>query len=178
MADFKTAFDLMIGHEGGYVNDPDDPGGETYKGVSRKNWSKWPGWITIDILKRQAGFPANLDRDNELQELVMDFYRVNFWDKIQGDQIGNQEIAGTVFDFAVNAGVSTAISLAQFTAGVKSDGITGKNTLAALNGVKMDFFLAAYTVAKIARYVNIVKKRPSSRKYFYGWVLRALEVTP
>lgn len=178
MADFNQAYKKMITHEGGYVNDPDDPGGETYKGVSRKNWGTWEGWVTIDLLKRQPGFPASLDRDSELQEQIKDFYRTNFWNKIQGDKIENQAIAENIFDFGVNAGISTAISIAQLTIGVKPDGINGNNTLTALNAVKMDFFLAAYTVAKIARYVNIVKKRPMSRKYFYGWVLRALEVTP
>ena len=78
MANFKNAFDLMISHEGGYVNDPDDPGGETYKGVARKIFSKWEGWSRIDMLKRQSGFPANLDRDPELQEAIEDFYEVQF----------------------------------------------------------------------------------------------------
>ena len=56
MADFNQAFQLVIAHEGGYVNDPDDPGGETYKGVARKIHSKWEGWQNIDILKRQPDF--------------------------------------------------------------------------------------------------------------------------
>lgn len=174
MADFNKAFELMIAREGGYVNDPDDPGGETYKGVARKMWSKWDGWIIIDSLKRQSGFPANLDKDNDLQFEVKDFYRVNFWDKIQGDKIENQDIAESVFDFGVNTGTGTSVSLAQLVVGVKSDGIIGQNTLSALNAIEPPFFLSAFTVAKIARYVNIVKKRPTSRKYFYGWVLRAL----
>ena len=62
MADFTQAFQLMIVHEGGYVNDPDDPGGETYKGVARKIFSKWDGWTKVDTLKRQANFPANLEQ--------------------------------------------------------------------------------------------------------------------
>ena len=174
MADFTKAFQLMIAHEGGYVNDPDDPGGETYKGVARKIFSKWEGWSKIDLLKRQSDFPGNLDRDAEIQEAVSHFYQVNFWDKLKGDQIVNQEIANSIFDFGVNAGVSTSASLAQMVAGADSDGVIGANTITAINNFDPDHFLAAFTVAKIARYVNIVKKRPTSRKYFYGWVLRAL----
>jgi lysozyme family protein len=174
MADFTQAFQLMIAHEGGYGNDPDDPGGETYKGVARKIFSKWDGWTKVDILKRQTGFPANLDKDPELQQNVSDFYRVTFWDKMNGDQITNQDIANSIFDFGVNAGSGTSSTLAQMVVGAKSDGVIGPDSISAINNFDPDHFLASFTVAKIARYVNIVKKRPTSRKYFYGWVIRAL----
>lgn len=174
MADFTQAFQLMITHEGGYVNDPDDPGGETYKGVARKIFSKWSGWQNVDMLRRQPGFPANLDKDPELQEAVSDFYRINFWDKIKGDDILDQDVAESIFDFGVNAGVSTTASLAQLVIKAETDGVIGPESIATINNFNKDHFLAAFTVAKIARYANIVKKRPTSRKYFYGWVLRAL----
>ncbi len=174
MAEFSKAFQLMIAHEGGYVNDPDDPGGETYKGVARKIFSKWEGWTKIDILKRQSDFPANLDRDTEIQEAVSHFYQVNFWDKMNGDQITNQEIANSIFDFGVNAGVSASASLAQMVIGTTADGVIGPQSITSLNSFNADHFLASFTVAKIARYISIVKKRPTSRKYFYGWVCRAL----
>lgn len=174
MADFNKAFQLTIAHEGGYVNDPDDPGGETYKGVARKIHSKWDGWTTIDMLKRQAGFPGNLDKDTELQEAIADFYRINFWDRVKGDNITDQKVAESIFDFAVNAGTSTSSVLAQMVIGTNADGVIGQESIAKINAFDTDHFLAAFTVAKIARYVNIVKKRPTSRKYFYGWILRAL----
>jgi lysozyme family protein len=174
MADFTKAFQLMIAHEGGYVNDPDDPGGETYKGVARKIFSKWNGWTTVDMLKRQPGFPSNLDKDAELQESVSDFYRVTFWDQMKGDQITDQAVATSIFDFGVNAGMGTSASLAQMVVGAKTDGVIGPKSVTSLNAFNNEHFLAAFTVAKIARYVNIVKKRPTSQKYFYGWVLRSL----
>lgn len=174
MANFKTAFDLMIGHEGGYGNDPDDPGGETYKGVARKMHSKWIGWHMIDLLKRQAGFPANLDTHIELQSEIKQFYEVKFWDTMKGDQVTSQEVANSIFDFGVNAGVRTSISLAQLVVGAKTDGVIGPLSIAAINTFDSEHFLAAFTVAKIARYISIVKKRPTSRKYFYGWICRAL----
>jgi lysozyme family protein len=174
MADFTRAFQLVIANEGGYVNDPDDPGGETYKGVARKIFSKWEGWTKIDLLKRQPGFPGNLDKDVELQHDVEEFFRVNFWDKINGDQIASQKMAESIFDFGVNAGVGTSAALAQMVVSADVDGVIGKNTVAKLNVFIPEHFLAAFTVAKIARYINIVKKRPASRKYFYGWICRAL----
>lgn len=174
MADFNKAFQLMIAHEGGYVNDPDDPGGETYKGVARKIYSKWDGWTKIDILKTQAGFPATLDKDEELQQDIARFYEVTFWDKMNGDQLTNQEVANSIFDFGVNAGMGTSVSLAQMVVGADSDGVIGPKSVENINNFDPEHFIAAFTVAKIARYVNIVKKRPTSRKYFYGWILRAL----
>lgn len=174
MAEFKIALLKVLSHEGGYGNDPEDPGGETYSGVARKMHSKWDGWTTIDMLKRASGFPANLDKDADLQEDITNFYRINFWDKINGDKIDNQFVAESIFDFAVNGGVRTSASLAQMVVGVKSDGVIGKDSIAAINAFDPEYFLSAFTVAKIARYVNIVKKRPVSRKYFYGWVVRAL----
>lgn len=174
MAEFKIALPLILDREGGYGNDPDDVGGETYKGVARKMHSKWDGWAIIDTLKRQSGFSSNLDKDLELQQSIEDFYRINFWDRINGDQITDQSVANSIMDFAVNAGVSTSASLAQLVIGVKSDGVIGKDSIAAINEFDVDHFLAAFTVAKIARYVTIVKKRPTSRKFFYGWVIRAL----
>lgn len=175
MADFKTAFDLMIAHEGGYVNDPDDPGGETYKGVARKMHSKWLGWMIIDLLKKQSGFPANLDTHAELQGEISKFYESQFWDKMEGDEIANQEVANCIFDFGVNAGIVTSASLSQMVIGAKTDGVIGPQSIAAINAFNPSHFLAAFTVAKIARYITIVKKRPTSRKYFYGWICRALE---
>ena len=174
MADFTKAFQLMIAHEGGYVNDPDDPGGETYKGVARKIHSKWTGWTTVDMLKRQSDFPANLDKDADLQEAVSDFYRLTFWDKMKGDDILDQQVAESIFDFGVNAGVGTSASLAQMVIGATTDGVIGPQSITSLNTFNADHFLASFAVAKIARYISIVKKRPTSRKYFYGWVCRAL----
>jgi lysozyme family protein len=174
MALFETALQKVLAHEGGYVNDPDDPGGETYKGIARKLNSKWDGWVRVDMAKTQTGFPGNLEKDNELQDEVSRFYQVNYWDTLRADQLENQLVADSIFDFAVNAGVRTSASLAQLVIEATPDGIIGSATLEKLNAFDPDHFLAAFTVAKIARYISIIKKRPASKKYLYGWVCRAL----
>jgi lysozyme family protein len=115
-----------------------------------------------------------LEQDVELQQRISDFYRVTFWDKMNGDRFEKQEVADSIFDFGVNAGLATSVSLAQLVVGAQADGILGPRSLDAINTFNADHFLAAFTVAKIARYITIVKKRPTSRKYFYGWVCRAL----
>jgi len=174
MGNFDLAFEKVLQHEGGYVNDPNDPGGETYKGVSRKMWSSWSGWTNVDLARRMPAFPANLENDGDLQQKIQDFYRINFWDKMNGNNIENQVVANSIFDFAVNAGVQTTVNLVQMIIGVNPDGVIGNESLQKLNAFDVDYFLAAFIAAKIARYINIVKKRPASQKYFYGWVCRAL----
>lgn len=174
MAEFSIAYNHVLVNEGGYVNDPDDPGGETYRGVTRTNFPRWDGWKTVDLLKQKSGFPKNLDADKELQKMVKSFYDKNFWRKIKGNDIIDQDVATSIFDFAVNAGIKTSATLAQTVVGATADGIIGPKSIAAINAFNPAHFLAAFTVSKIARYVHIVEKRPTSRKYFYGWVRRAL----
>jgi lysozyme family protein len=174
MSNFQVAYQRVLKNEGGYSFDPADPGGETYKGIARNINSKWDGWVLIDLQKKKAGFPASLDANVDLQEKIEHFYRANYWDRLQADKITDDSIATSIFDFAVNAGVGTSASLAQLVIGTNADGVIGDESIAKINTFDPDHFLAAFTVAKIARYISIVKKRPASQKYFYGWVRRAL----
>lgn len=175
MADFNAAFAETMKAEGGYVNDPDDPGGETYMGIARKRNPKWDGWVNIDILKTKNNFPKNLDNDKEIQDKVKQLYEVNYWDKVLGDQITDQDVAESIFDFAVNAGPRTSSKLAQIAVGAKVDGVIGPNTLKLINAEDKKTFLAVFALAKISRYVHICEANKTSRKYFFGWVRRALE---
>ena len=165
MADFRKALEHVLSNEGGYVNDPDDPGGETYKGIARKMNPQWKGWPLID--KRDFTNPL-------LADLVASFYRDNYWEPIRGDRITSQLVAMSIFDFAVNAGVKTSVILAQAVVDVPTDGNFGPATLVAIEGVEEDHFLSDFIITKIARYISICKKRPTSKKYFFGWVCRAL----
>ena len=174
MASFLPALQKVLAHEGRYVNDPDDPGGETYKGVARAMHSKWSGWVRVDICKNQSGFPANLEKDTELQNEIAQFYQINFWDALCADSIESQLVADSIFDFAVNAGLKTSASLAQMVVEAEPDGVIGPDTLAKINAFDSEHFLAAFTVAKIALYIAIIKKRPESKKYLYGWVCRTI----
>lgn len=180
MADFAQAFEKTIGNEGGYVNDPDDPGGETYKGVARKIHPEWPGWIIIDELKKIGSFPrkmvnpSEIEIDKQLQYEVRQFYLSEYWIQCKCNNIYNQQVAESIFDFAVNAGIATSIQLAQKVVGAPQDGLIGSQTTAAINNFNPDHFVAAFAIAKIRRYIQIITKRPTSRKYFEGWVIRAV----
>ncbi|MFY9150848.1 MAG: glycosyl hydrolase 108 family protein [Prolixibacteraceae bacterium] len=183
MANFDLAFPSILIHEGGYVNDPDDPGGETYQGIARKMHPLWLGWTIIDLLKKQGGFPVSVQSPAEMEILkqldykVKSFYFSNFWMKIQGDKIADQKVADSIFDFAINAGIPVSISLAQSVVNAKPDGVMGAKTIDALNRIDVKYFLAAFTLTKINRYVAICNKRQMSKKYFFGWVVRSLNHT-
>lgn len=175
MAEFNIAFKRTLTQEGGYSNDPDDLGGETYKGISRASHSAWKGWVIIDKCKDKSGFPTKLDRDIELQKQVELFYLYEFWLPLKADLISNQTIADSVFDFAVNAGIKTSVRLVQTVVGTKADGIIGEQTLGKINSIDFCYVQSAFTVAKISHYIAIIKKRPTNKKYLYGWIIRALE---
>lgn len=175
MADFLKAFALTMKAEGGYVNDPQDPGGETYKGIARKMNPGWEGWKIVDMLKGQKRFPANLDGYEPLQDKIVAFYQANYWDRICGDGITNQDVAESIFDFAVNAGVGAAVKIAQIASRAECDGVIGPATLSKINSMDPRVFLSFFTLGKIARYVAICEKRKDSRKFFYGWIKRAME---
>jgi len=166
MADFNPAFEKMISDEGGYqlTNIPGDRGGMTYAGIARNANPDWAGWQFID--RKDFGGAT---------QLVREFYKVNFWDRIRGDELANQAIAETIFNFAVNTGVGVASKLAQLIVGVTPDGAIGAKTLERLNICTAEKFLPAYALAKIQRYVNICMKDRSQSKFLLGWTRRALE---
>lgn len=153
----------MIRNEGGYVlhDVPGDRGGMTYAGIARNMNPQWPGW---DLIDRKQEVPA---------ALVRDFYKRGYWDNIRGDQLSNQIIAQTIFDFHVNAGAA-ARKLAQLVIGATPDGQFGDKTVAALNGQDEHTFVMAYALAKIARYRDIVQRDRTQAKFLLGWINRTL----
>ena len=174
MADVKEALRITLKHEGGYVHDPDDPGGETYKGVARRSNQNWLGWRIVDDMKHNSDFPKCLDSHTVLQQRIVELYKNKYWDRVKGDLIENQTIANKIFDIAVNMGPGTAAKLLQATLSVKVDGSIGKQTLSALNAVNFDLFMANFRLVIISRYMAICKNRYKSRKFLYGWIKRAL----
>jgi len=113
MASYRSAILKVLLTEGGYANDPDDAGGETYKGIARKFWPRWSGWAIIDVAKKQSGYERALNRNMQLNDAVIAFYKVNFWDKVGGDFIASQTIANNLVDAAVNEGIKGAVKRAQ-----------------------------------------------------------------
>lgn len=131
MGDFKTAYKKTGGAEGGYANVSGDRGGETYAGISRKNFPDWPGWEIVDAhkpLERGAFI-----KSDKLELLKESFYRETFWDKVHGDQIKDHKLAEEVYDTAVLSSVRAAIKMLQRSLGIKQTGAMDDLTLKTIN---------------------------------------------
>lgn len=168
MAQFEPAFELMIKDEGGYIlHDVEgDTGGMTYAGIARNKNPQWSGWPLVD--KKEFG--------GSLTGMVREFYRTEFWDKMRGNEITNQEVANTIFNFGVNAGMGMAIKLAQLVVGATPDGGIGAKTVEKLNLITDgQQFKQAYALAKIARYAEICNKNRTQSKFLLGWINRTLK---
>ena len=114
--DFNSAFDQLLGHEGGYVDHPKDPGGATRWGVTER-------------VARARGYTG--DMRNLPVEFAKDrVYRPDYWDAVRADELP-AEVRYVVFDAAVNSGVSQSIKWLQRALGVTADGVIGPKTLAA-----------------------------------------------
>lgn len=130
MADFKIALNKALTHEGadngklGYNNKPGDRGGETVAGIARNMNSGWQGWVIMDSDKKHPNFPYNLKTDAQLLQLINTFYKKEFWGKINGDAIDNQDIANELLDTAINTGISAALTMAEKVLGTSSKGAT------------------------------------------------------
>ncbi len=106
--------------------------------------------------------------------LVRDFYKTEFWNRIRGDELVSNPIAYLLFDFAVNASYSVSIKLAQIILELQADGVIGPKTVQALNSTDTEVFVLKFTIAKIARYRDIVTKNPSKKVFLLGWINRVL----
>ncbi|MEE9384342.1 MAG: glycosyl hydrolase 108 family protein [Nannocystaceae bacterium] len=149
--DFADVFQRTMHHEGGYSNNPDDLGGETYKGISRVYHPSWIGWAIVDGWKaKHLQAPENRDegwlQNNErMQRYVREFYKAQFWDTWRGDDVLEIDgaVAAEVFDTGVNMGVQKAVYYLQRALNVlnregeswldlEEDGLMGSRTLTAL----------------------------------------------
>jgi lysozyme family protein len=167
MANFEQAFEKMIADEGGYVlhTVPGDTGGMTYAGIARNKNPNWGGWNLID---------HNEINNALLTSFVRAFYKTDFWDRLRGDEITNQVVAESVFNFGVNTGMGVAVKLAQLIVGATPDGAVGNVTLQKFNNVEPEAFKKAYALAKITRYADICNKNRTQSKFLLGWINRTL----
>jgi lysozyme family protein len=156
VAKFELSIETILKHEGGYVNDPDDPGGETNFGISKRQYPK------LDI----AGLTI---------EQARVLYRQDYW---KYDEIISQPVATKVFDMAVNMGHGRAHRILQEALQnvgepVRIDGVLGPQTIKAANGSEYEELLKEIRVLMAVRYAQIALARPTSRKYLHNWMRRA-----
>lgn len=154
MAEFKKVLPTLDAIEGGYANDPDDPGGETKFGISKRSY-------------------PDLDIKNLEYEDAVAIYKRDFWDKLKLDEVENQTVAEAIFDMAVNSGPSNAVKMAQELVGAKVDGKIGPETLGKLNEADPAVLLDQYADSRLGYYEDLAKRKPKQRKHLKSWVARA-----
>lgn len=198
MADFEKAYDRTAKFEGGYVHDPEDAGGETYKGISRRFHASWAGWGFIDAEKAKhrdmstvearVAFEKALAEGESLQWTVRQFYKVEYWDKVNGDGTRDQALASELYDTAVNMGIHRAILFLQKSLNclnrngelwpdLVEDGLAGPATHAAVHAwdaleTYPDVLLKMLNVLQGHHYMEYMRKSPTQEKYARGWFSR------
>ena len=157
MKTFKEIIEQVLEHEGGYVNDPKDLGGETKYGITKR-------------------FYPDVDIKNLTIEQAKDIYKKDYWDKDKVESLP-QNLWHIYFDMCVNMGKRTAVKVLQRAAvnrgkDIEVDGGLGPMTIGALKGVELDRVRAF----RVKYYVDLITAKPEQEKFFLGWFRRATEV--
>ena len=157
MKTFDEIIEKVLEHEGGYVNDPKDLGGETKYGITKR-------------------FYPDIDIKNLTIEQATEIYKKDYWDKNKVESLP-QNLWHIYFDMCVNMGKRTAVKVLQRAAvnkgrNIDVDGGLGPMTIGALKGVELDRVRAF----RVKYYVDLITARPEQEKFFLGWFRRATEV--
>lgn len=158
MATFEKAVQKVFALEGEHSNDPADPGGDTWYGITRRDHPDIP-------------WPPE-------QEQAKAIYARDYWNPLW-NELADEDVAAELLDFAVVAGVKTGALLAQRALNrlgwaLVEDGVFGRRTLEALNITTAETFLVEYRTEQIIRAVKLGEERPQLKKWLRGWVRRAL----
>ena len=157
MKNFNEIIEKVLEHEGGYVNDPKDLGGETKYGITKR-------------------FYPDVDIKNLTVEQAKEIYKKDYWDRNRVESLP-QNLWHIYFDMCVNMGKRTAVKVLQRAAvnkgkDIEVDGGLGPMTIGALKGVELDR-VRAY---RVKFYVDLITDKPEQEKFFLGWFRRATEV--
>ena len=157
MKSFKEIIEKVLHHEGGYVNDPKDLGGETKYGITKR-------------------FYPDVDIKNLTIEQAKEIYKKDYWDRNRVESLP-QNLWHIYFDMCVNMGKRTAVKVLQRAAvnkgkDIEVDGGLGPMTIGALKGVELDRVRAF----RVKYYVDLITARPEQEKFYLGWFRRATEV--
>lgn len=156
---FLHAVEFVLANEGGYVNDPNDPGGETKYGITKRSY-------------------PHLDIRNLTKEQAIAIYKRDWWDRYSYGRINNLDVATKVFDMAVHMGPYTAHRILQEALvwighSVKLDGIIGPETIKATNEANPERLLEALRYLSAMHFYQLVRANRKLEKYLVGWLNRA-----
>lgn len=183
---FEDAFKIVLGFEGGYVNDPADRGGETNYGIT---------YNTLNDAKNKGWIPFNVTIQNIQLEHAKIIYKKGYWDVVQADSLPHP-LDLIMFDSAVNHGPNAAVKLLQKSLNtllpyteLKVDGIIGPLTLRAVrdyeglqdapgshNKSNIRYLCIDVLINRIELYLSIVLNNKSQEKFLKGWLNRVFKL--
>ncbi|MBD3770482.1 MAG: glycoside hydrolase family 108 protein [Rhodobacterales bacterium] len=167
---FRLALVETLSHEGGYSDNPKDPGGVTMRGVTKATYARWTGRRVRDV------------PDDEMRSLsiekVMPIYHAWYWEAVQGDRLpGGLDFL--IFDIAVNSGPARAVRMLQKAINslsrikVQVDGVMGPKTLSAASKINVFDLINEVGNTRLWFYFDLSTFRTFGR----GWMRRLLSVT-
>lgn len=159
---FESALKHVLVHEGGYINHPRDPGGETNKGITKRVYEGW---------RKKQGLPIQSVRDISSAEIAA-IYKAQYWDAVRADELP-VGVDYVLFDGAVNSGPKQSVKWLQRALGVNADGEIGAITLGALEGVTDYDLLIARIIDRREAFLRALKTWATFGK---GWMRRINEV--
>jgi lysozyme family protein len=180
--DFDIIYDKLIKDEGGYTNDPKDSGGETYKGISRKNYPNNPIWVIIDAHRNEYNFMPFLETSEELAKQVKEFY-YNLYKKNKIHELHDFNLKEKLFSTIVNTGkvrgsviLQKSFNLLKRSQILAEDGVIGKNTIKHINSLSKkgkEDLLMFYKAELYCFYKQLTINRPKDKRFLKGWTRRA-----
>ena len=156
MNDFKECLDLVLKSEGGYVNNPKDPGGITNLGVTKAVWEEFVGHPVSEADMRAL-----------TPEKVAPMYEQKYWRPCYGEVLP-RGLSYLVFSMAVNAGPGRSVKLLQQSIGCVPDGVIGPSTRSLISASNTATLIAKFSETR-REYYRALKVFPIFGK---GWLAR------
>lgn len=160
---FERAMIMVFEHEGGYVNHPNDPGGETKYGISKRSYPN----VNIRKLTKEG---------------AKEIYKKDWWDRHQYGKISSPDVSRKAFDMAINMGARRAHKILQRAINnvhgsqLAVDGAIGPNTLRVCNECSANDDVILMKELRHLHgqyYQNLIRRRPSMKVFEKGWMRRA-----
>ena len=178
---FDKAILITLKHEGGFVNDPVDPGGATNWGVSIRFLKTAGDGDGDGFLDGDIDHDGDIDVDdikNMTVEQARKIYRIHFWDKYKYDMIVDFTVAARLFDMTVNMGARQAGKIIQRALNncgyqLKVDGKVDKMTFSAINCTNPELLMAEIRQEHAQFYIDLIAAKPKFEKYRTCWLRRA-----
>lgn len=168
MADFQTYSPFLSSWEGGYVNNKNDNGGATYRGVTLATWTAYC---------KRKGISVPLKKMSQAQ--WTEIMKGGYWDAVRASDLRSQSVANCVADFAVNAGVNRAavtlqqaVNSANHNTALKVDGAVGPKTIAAANALNSSTLYWTYRELRTNFYKGLASKSAKQATFLKGWLRR------